>query len=141
VRRLSRASAVAELASTLPAVGPAAGAVGAALSAVAAFTPVGDTPIPEQYSVTLAKLRSKTATLSGAMQASIVTAFAGVVQDYGKLSTIGAGIGSQHAPWYMCVSCVGSNAPLASLPMFALGGKQGFYEALTPTAYSSDLFI
>jgi hypothetical protein len=141
VQRLNQASAVASLVFVLPAIGPAAGAVGAALNAAAAFTPVGATPIPEQYSVTLAKLRSGTATLSGDMQASIVTAFAGVVQDYGKLSTIGAGIGSQHAPWYMCVSCYGSNVPLASVPMFALGGKQSFYEALLPAVYSSDVFV
>ncbi len=44
-------------------------------------------------------------------------------------------------PWYMCVNCVGSNVPLASLPLFALGAKQRFYAQLMPAAYSSDEFI
>jgi hypothetical protein len=141
VQRLNQGSAVAGLVSVLPAIGPAAGAVSAILNAAAAFTPVGDTPIPEQYSVTLKQLRDKTATLSTDMQASTVTAFAGVVQDYGKLATIGGGIGSQEAPWYMCVSCRGANIPFASLPMFALSGKQSFYKELLPTAYSMDVFV
>jgi hypothetical protein len=141
VQRLNQGSAVAGLVSVLPAIGPAAGAVGAILNAAAAFTPVGESPIPEKYSVTLAQLRNKTATLSTDMQASTLTAFAGVVQDYGKLATIGGGIGSQEAPWYMCVTCIGANIPFASLPMFALAGKQSFYKALIPTAYSSDVFV
>jgi hypothetical protein len=141
VQRLNQGSAVAGLFSVLPGVGPAAGAVGALLNAAAAFTPVGESPIPEKYSVTLAQLRNKTATLSRDMQASTVTAFAGVVQDYGKLATIGGGIGSQEPPWYMCVTCIGSNIPFASLPMFALSAKQSFYKTLLPTAYSSDVFV
>jgi hypothetical protein len=140
VQRLNQGSAVAGLFSVLPAIGPAAGAVGAILNAAAAFTPVGESPIPERYSVTLAQLRHQTATLSTDMQASTLTAFAGVVQDYGKLATIGGGIGSQETPWYMCITCQGSNIPFASLPMFALSGKQNFYRALIPTAYSSDAF-
>jgi hypothetical protein len=141
IQRLNQASAFAGLFSVLPGVGPAAGAVSATLNAAAAFIPVGATPIPEQYSFTLRQLRDRTATVSGDLQQGALAVFAAAVQDYGKLSTIGGAIGSQLAPFYMCLGCEGSELPQASLPLFALGGKQSFYKALLPTAYSSDVFV
>jgi hypothetical protein len=141
IQRLNQASAVAGLFSVLPGVGSAAGAVSATLDSVAAFMPVGATPIPEQYSFTLKQLRDKTANVSGDLQQGALAVFAAAVQDYGKLSTIGGAIGSQRAPFYMCLGCEGSKLPQASLPLFALGGKQSFYKALLPTAYSSDVFV
>jgi hypothetical protein len=141
IQRLNQASAVAGLFSVLPGVGSAAGAVSATLNAAAAFIPVGATPIPEQYSFTLRQLRDRTATVSGDLQQGALAVFAAAVQDYGKLSTIGGAIGSQVAPFYMCLGCVDSKLPQASLPLFALGGKQSFYKALLPTAYSSDVFV
>jgi len=141
VRQLNQASAVAGLFAILPGVGPAAGAVSAAFNAAAAFTPEGDTPIPDQYVFTLAQLRNKTATIGVDMSASVLTAFAGAVQDWGKLSIIGPGVGGSQAPWKMCYGCEGSNVPVNGLPMFALGAKQRFYEQLLPLVYSSDVFV
>ena len=138
--QLNHASAVAGLLSVLPGVGPAAGAVSAALTAAAELTPAGGTPIPDGYSFTLSQLRDGTATIGADISASTLTAFAGVVQDWGKLSIIGAGVGARQAPWKMCYTCEGSNLPVNGVPMFALGAKQGFYERLMPTVYSSDVF-
>ena len=141
VRQLNQASAVAGLFAILPGVGPAAGAVSAAFNAAAAFTPEGDTPIPDQYAFTLAQLTNKTTTIGVDMSASISTAFAGAVQDWGKLSIIGPGVGGSVAPWKMCYGCNGSNVPVNGLPMFALSAKQRFYEQLLPLVYSSDVFV
>ena len=141
VDRLFQVAATAHLFTIVPGIGPAAGAIGALMNAVAELTPSATgVPDPTHYSFTVAQLRSGNATLGADLAASITTMFAGIVQDWGKLSTIGAGYGSQRAPWFMCTDCIGANIPLSALPTFALGAKRRFYLQLLPTVYSRDAF-
>jgi hypothetical protein len=128
VDRLSQVAATAHLFASLPGIGPAAGAIGALMSAVAVLTPSATgVPDPSHYAFTLAQLKNNNATIGTDLAVSITTLFAEIVQGWGKLSIIGAGYGSQRSPWFMCSDCVGANVPLSALPTFALGAKRRFY--------------
>ncbi len=70
-----------------------------------------------------------------------VSLFLGIVNDWGKLQTIGQGYASGSAPWYMCANCAQSLPPRNSIPVIALGTKRGFYSALLPHLYSMDVFL
>jgi hypothetical protein len=135
---LTAASHMSALGSAIPGVGPAFGAVSVALSAASFFLP-GPEGLPQSYGVTLRALLNKNATFSDDLSEGITVLFTGIVTDWGKLQIIGAGYGNHKAPWYMCVTCDGSNVPRASLPLFALQGKRTLYRALLPTLYTTDI--
>lgn len=139
--QLALTGSVFSAVSMIPGIGPAFSAVGTifgvASSLVAAD--VDGTPFAE-YDYTLAELKDNQKQVGKSLASSTDALFAGIVDDWGKLSVIGAGYGGLKAPWYMCARCAGANAPTAALPAFALSAKQKFYLALLPKAYTLDTF-
>jgi hypothetical protein len=142
-QRLAQAGAVTTLFSLLPGVGPAFGAIGMIFTAAAAFTPSGPVGVPDYsgYAFTLQQLTSNAASVGESLANGTNKLFTGIVNDWGKLSIIGPGIGSFQSPWKMCTTCAGANVPVSALPAFALAAKRQFYLQLLPTVYSSDYFV
>jgi hypothetical protein len=141
--RLAQAGAVSALFSLLPGIGPAFGAVSMMFNAAAAFTPSGPVGVPDysRYAFTLEQLTGNATLVGQSLANGTNKLFTGIVNDWGKLSIIGAGIGTSTSPWKMCTTCDGSNVPEAALPAFALAAKRQFYLQLLPTVYSSDSFV
>jgi hypothetical protein len=141
-QRMAQAGAVASLFSLLPTVGPAFGALSAVLGAVAALTPDSADNIPDysRYSFTITQLTNQASLVGLGIAAGTNKMFNGIVNDWGKLSIIGPGIGSSQSPWKMCLSC-NTLVPVSALPAFALAAKRQFYLALLPTVYSTDYFV
>ena len=127
----------------LPTVGPAFGAVSMMFNATAAFVPASSGGVPDysRYAFTLKQLTAHTAAAGQSLANGTNKLFTSIVNDWGKLSIIGPGIGSQHSPWKMCTGCPGSNVPLAALPAFALAAKRQFYLQLLPTVYKLYSFV
>ena len=108
----------------------------AALEAVIYFNPV-DASVPTGYTLTVKQITEQSGTFGTALANSITTLFTSIVNDWGKLQTIGSGYGAQQAPWYMCPTCRDSNAPRSAIPLIALGAKRSFYSLLLPALYST----
>ena len=141
--RLAQASAATGVFSIAPGIGPAFGAISVVLGAASAFVPAAASGVPDfsRYGYTLQQLKDQNLFVGTNAADSTNDLFTGIVNDWGKLSTIGGGYGSQNSPWYMCVTCSGSNVPTSALPAFSLGAKRRFYLALLPTVYSADSFV
>jgi hypothetical protein len=135
IERLTQASAITALFRSIPYVGPAFSAVSTVLSAATLFIP-SYTGVPDSYSVTLNQLLQQNARFGTDLTNSTITLFTSIVNDWGKLQTIGSGYGAQKAPWYMCATCRDSNVPRSAIPMIALGAKRRFYSQLLPKVYS-----
>ncbi len=133
---LRKAAGIASLASNIPYVGTVFSAVNAALEAVIYFNPV-DASVPTGYTLTVKQITEQSGTFGTALANSITTLFTSIVNDWGKLQTIGSGYGAQQAPWYMCPTCRDSNAPRSAIPLIALGAKRSFYSLLLPALYST----
>jgi len=132
---IEKAAMVASLASNIPYVGTTFSAVNAALEAVMYFTPV-DAGIPGDYTLKVKQILDEEGPFGKDVAKGILTLFTSIVNDWGKLETIGGGYGGQQAPWYMCVTCRDSNVPQAAIPLAALGAKRSFYSLLLPTVYT-----
>jgi hypothetical protein len=139
---VTKAAAVTGLLAVVPAIGPAFGVVSASLYATAAFMPSDDgVPNMGRFGYTLAQLQSDTSNVNSNFLASLLVEFTSIANDWGKLSIIGPGWGSQQAPWFMCTGCIGANLPANSIEAFALGAKRQFYLSLLPTVYDNDIFV
>lgn len=138
---LTKASTVTGVLSVVPAAGTAMGAMSAILNAAVVLTP-GSSGVPDGgFSIKLNDLIQKQRTFGTTTAKSVNTLFVAIMNDWGKLQTIGGGYGSQRAPWYMCYECKGSNVPQSAIPFVALGAKRRFYKQLLPTKYSLDLWL
>ena len=125
----------------IPGIGPAAGGMGAIFGLASTLTAADTNGAPyTEYNYTLGELKNNQSRVGKNLASSTDALFAGIVDDWGKLSVIGAGYGDKKVPWYMCARCAGANVPAASLPAFALSAKQKFYLTLLPTVYSLDKF-
>jgi hypothetical protein len=136
-KRLTQASQVTTVLSVLPGIGSAFGAITVVLDSAGALVPqYNGVPNDDRYGYTFKELRAGALTAGSDMADSIDSIFLGMVTDWGKMSIVGPGRGSQQTPWYM--SPTSDKVPRAALPLIALSAKQQFYLQLMPTVFDID---
>ena len=142
VKRLTQASGVAKILSVIPSVGPAFGGLSAILDGAAKLVPSSSgVPNDGQYAFTLQQLKDGNAIVGSNMADTTAALFVSIVNDWGKVSTIGSGYAAQQSPWYMSLTSMDANVPRAALPAISLTAKQQFYLQLLPTVFSEDFFV
>jgi hypothetical protein len=140
---LSTASAATAVLSLLPGAGAGFGAVSTVLGSLSVLGLIATTDevAHDGYEVTLNDLAQKTSTIGTTMANSTDVMFTAIVNDWGKLQTIGFGYGSHTAPWYFCPSCKDYPAPRTALPAIAWGAKRMFYQQLLGQVFRLDVFF
>jgi hypothetical protein len=142
VKRLTQAAGVAGVLSLIPTVGPAFGGLSSILYGAAVLVPSsGGVPDDGRYAFTLKQLKDGNQIVGSNLADTTASLFVSVVNDWGKVSTIGSGYAAQRSPWYMSLTTGASNIPRAALPAISLAAKQQFYLQLLPTVFSSDVFV